>query len=255
MIGQMKRQQRLFRITLTACISMILFFTFFFLTSFGRNNDRQVLRTRGIVIVDDKGNERILIGAPFPFSRNRIRTDFEKSKAAWGSRFGGQFDWYKTNPTITNDGAGILIMDEKGHDRLSIGAPAPSSWIGRIAPVTGITINDEEGSERGGFGLIKGGKYDRMVLGLDHATGYEGATIAAFEDGSTALSFSDPDNTGRVKLVNDKGMLSQREGIPANMSGLILKDAKGKTKTLLNGEPANPVLIMKDTSGAIGSRR
>jgi|GEM_PF-458328 len=247
---QVKAQQKIIRSASVLISVLFLLIGFFILTSFGKNSERRIIRAKGVVIVDDKGRDRILIGAPFPSSTQRIRTDFEKSKQAWGKRFNGNFDWYKTNQSITNDGAGMLILDENGHDRITLGAPSPSSWIGRIAPLTGITVNDEEGSERGGFGLIKGKQFDRMVIGLDHSTGYEGATMAVLEDGSTSLSLSEPDHSNRIQLLNDKGIISQREAIPQHMSGLLLRDNQGKIKTILNATPQIPVLVLKDTAEA-----
>lgn len=245
---QVRAQKKIIRRGSMLITALFLLIGFFILTSFEKNNDRGIIRAKGIVIMDENGRDRILIGAPFPPSAQRIRTDFEKSKQAWGKRFNGDFEWYQTNRSITNNGAGILIMDENGHDRVTLGAPSPSSWIGRIAPLTGITVNDEEGSERGGFGLIKGKQFDRMVIGLDHSTGNEGATLAVLEDGSTSLSLSEPDHSNRIQLLNDKGIISEREGIPPHMSGLLLRDAKGNVKTLLNAAPQMPVLLLKDTA-------
>lgn len=37
--------------------------------------DNKIIRARGLVIVDDKGRERILLGAPIPQAKNRVRTD------------------------------------------------------------------------------------------------------------------------------------------------------------------------------------
>lgn len=46
-----------------------------------------VLRARGLVIEDDAGRERILIGAPIPEAANRVRTDEARVREAWGPRF------------------------------------------------------------------------------------------------------------------------------------------------------------------------
>lgn len=244
---QVENQRRLLRRYMYIGGLLIVAFLSFLLLSFRGADNARILRARGLVIVDEQGRDRILIGAPFPQSSQRIRTDFEKSKAAWGWRFGGKFDWYKTNKSIDASGAGMVILDEKGHDRLTIGAPAPSSWIGRIAPITGMTINDDEGSERAGFGLMKNENFNRVVLGLDHATGYEAATMAVIEDGSTSIRLNDPQNNNRLQLLNDRGLLSERESLPPYMSGMVLKDEKGNTKSLLDATPLKPVWLLKDT--------
>lgn len=244
---EIEKQRRLLRRYMYIGSLLILSFFSLLLLSFRGTGKTQVLKARGLVIVDEKGRDRILIGAPFPQSNQRIRTDFEKSKAAWGWRFGGKFDWYKTNRSIDASGAGMIILDEKGHDRLTIGAPAPSSWIGRIAPLTGMTINDDEGSERAGFGLMRNENFNRVVLGLDHATGYEAATMAVIEDGSTSIRLNDPQNNNRLQLLNDRGLLSERESLPSFISGMVLKDERGNIKSLLDATPLKPVWLLKDT--------
>ena len=51
----------------------------------GRSGD-DVLRARGLIIVDAAGRERILIGAPVPAAASRVRTDPEKARKAWAAR-------------------------------------------------------------------------------------------------------------------------------------------------------------------------
>ena len=59
-----------------------------FLLSFRETDDNKILRAKGIVIVDDQGRERILIGAPLPQAGNRVRTDTARVRALWSKRFG-----------------------------------------------------------------------------------------------------------------------------------------------------------------------
>ena len=201
----------------------------FFMVSFiSTTGEEEVIRAKGIIIVDSEGRDRILIGAPFPVSGDRIRTDFEKSRAAWSHGFGGKFDWYKTNPKIIHSGTGMLILDEKGHDRVAIGSPVPSSFIGRIAPEHGNIINDDRGIERSGYGHLLGEGIDRVVLGLDHATGYEGLSVGVFEDGSTEICLNDPNNVNRVNILNDKGKIGKWYNYEDTVSGMVLKDTTGK---------------------------
>lgn len=53
---------------------------------FHYGSDR-VLRAHGLVIEDSSGRGRILIGAPIPAARNRVRTDLTLAMEAWGKRF------------------------------------------------------------------------------------------------------------------------------------------------------------------------
>ena len=75
-IGRLER-----RLRMTQCYAAILTASALVVALSTRNPERAkaakegVIRTRGIVIVDEKGRERILIGAPIPAARNRVRTD------------------------------------------------------------------------------------------------------------------------------------------------------------------------------------
>ena len=48
----------------------------------------------------------------------------------------------------------------------------------RISPATGLQINDKNGNERSGYGMLENG---RVVLGLDHETG-EGVMLFILPD-------------------------------------------------------------------------
>ncbi len=145
-----------------------------------------LLRTRGIVIVDKNDNERILIGAPVPYASNRIRTDTVRAKDAWGFIHPDYMEFYKKYDHSAN---GILILDENGHDRIAIGNNAPDPNIGRrIAPLSGIALNDENGFERTGYGILKVNGIDRVTLGMDTNKGTEGMVLTVDDDGTTGVS-------------------------------------------------------------------
>ena len=109
-----------------------------------------ILRARGLIIEDDAGRERILIGAPIPEAANRVRTDESRVREVWLPRFSEEYmDWYQDYNHSTN---GILILSEDGFDRIALGDPKPDPNIGkRIGPSTGMVINDAEGFERMGL--------------------------------------------------------------------------------------------------------
>ncbi|WP_420130071.1 hypothetical protein [Longimicrobium sp.] len=63
----------------------------------------------------------------------------------------------------------LIIEDERGRDRVVIGAPMPSGMgTTRISPSTGIMINDTAGHERFALGLQETGQ---MSMGFDAAPG------------------------------------------------------------------------------------
>jgi len=152
----------------------------------------RVIRTRGIIIEDETGRERILIGAPIPPAANRVRTNDERVRKIWGPRFPNleqYMGFYKDYRHSTN---GIVILDENGFDRVAVGDPVPDPNIGkRIGPATGLVINDEQGFERSGYGLLNVNGQKRVVLGLDSARGQEGLTLSLYDEGSVGLSMRD----------------------------------------------------------------
>lgn len=154
------------------------------LTAGGRSTD--VIRTRGIVIVDAQGRDRILIGAPIPGSRDRIRSDFEKAKRAWGSRY-PDFEWYRTLENSTN---GVVVLDENGYDRIVLGDPNPDPNIGkRVGPASGITVNDQNGFERTGWGYFP--TLNRTALGVDTPQGSEGVMVGVLDDSTAGVMVMD----------------------------------------------------------------
>ena len=79
---------------------------------------------------------------------------------------------------------GLLILSEDGFDRLVLGDPVPDPNIGRrIAPSTGMVINDAEGFERMGYGLKVVNGVSRVGLGLDTDRIEEGLLLTLDDDG------------------------------------------------------------------------
>jgi|SRR5215510_5689848 len=88
-----------------------------------------VMRTRGLIIEDEQGRPRILIGAPVPQVAERIR---------------------KNGQT-----AAMILLGENGADRLIVGeAPDPAGGGNRIAQGVGVLVHDPKGHERAGFGFL-----------------------------------------------------------------------------------------------------
>lgn len=161
------------------------------LAAFGRAAPTdQVLRARGLVIVDAAGRERILIGAPVPAARNRLRTDTARVRREVAPQFGGvpadaYLRYYRDYRHAVN---GILVLDERGVDRLAFGDSVPDPNIGRrIGPSTGLVLNDARGFERTGYGVLTVEGKDRVVLGLD-AKGDEAVVLSVNDSGPAGLS-------------------------------------------------------------------
>ncbi len=194
------------------------------LSSF-RSPEDEVLRARGLVIVDAQGRDRILIGAPVPASDERIRTDLEKAKASWGKVYGGDMEPYRKVENGTN---GILILDEAGHDRIALGDPAPDPPNGpRIAPATGLQINGADGFEVAGIGNFPSLK--RTVLGLDAQDGTEGAMLFVLEDGTTGLFTQ---GAGGTAFVGQSAGAKELTGLDRKFCGLSARTPQGEPEVV-----------------------
>lgn len=150
----------------------------------------QVLRARGLVIVDEAGRERILIGAPIPEAENRVRTDMARVEEVWGPRFPRAYvdEYY---PTYRHRMHGMLVLDENGFDRIAVGDSVPDPNIGqRIGPASGLLVNDPQGFERSGYGLLDVDGVYRVVLGLDGDDGREGVVLSLHDGGPRGLTIS-----------------------------------------------------------------
>ena len=149
-----------------------------------------IIRAKGIIIEDQNGNERVLIGAPVPYSKNRVRTDSVKVWEHWGKYYEPEFmDWYKD---YNNDNYGILILDSLGFDRIALGNHVPDLSFGqRIGPLTGLIINDENGTERTGYGVLNINGNNRVNLGLDDKNGIDRVSLTVDESGVYGLKVFD----------------------------------------------------------------
>jgi hypothetical protein len=64
---------------------------------------------------------------------------------------------------------GIIVVDDRGRERIYLGSPVPDPAEGkRIAPGTGLVINDSIGLERFGLSLFPNGN---VVMGFDAPRG------------------------------------------------------------------------------------
>lgn len=186
LIKQQLRYLKIYAITSSALL------VFVFLAAFNAPGKKfDIIRARGIVIEDKAGHDRILIGSPVPFSKDRVRTDTNLVRKYWAKEFGGDI-FMKAYATYHNSTEGIIFLNENGFDKVAIGDKLVDPNTGkRQFTSTGLLWNDDEGFERGGIGVNKttDGKY-RSVLGLDDASG-EAVHLFTLEDGTKALRIAD----------------------------------------------------------------
>lgn len=183
-------------------------------------SDDQVLRVRGLVIVDSAGRERILIGAPLPEAKSRLRTDLARVDSAWSGRFprGAYMKYYGT---YRNAMSGMLVLDEHGIDRVAIGDSLPDPNIGRrIGSDVGMLVNDRNGFERSDYGLLSVNGRDRMVLGLDSDQGREAVTLAVFDSGRAGVRI---DGRGFAGFLGAAPSEDRIGGVAEPFAGLFMK--------------------------------
>ncbi len=128
-------------------------------------------------------------------------------------------DWYQDYNHSTN---GILILSEDGFDRIALGDPKPDPNIGkRIGPSTGMVINDAEGFERMGYGLLDIDGTYRVTLGLDSDRITEGLVLF-LDDLTGEVGISVGDGGDRIFL----GKASAGHGLsslPDPFQGLLFR--------------------------------
>jgi hypothetical protein len=186
-----------------------------------------IIRAKGIVIEDSTGRDRILIGSPIPYSRDRVRTDTNLVKKYWAKNFeedSAQYmEWYKS---YYHGAEGIVIMNENGFDRVLLGDKLADPNTGkRMFEPAGITWNDKEGWELGGAGVntTKDGK-SRSVMGVDDRDG-EAVHIVALEDGTKGLIIGGENGRLMIGMSKKDGKWFQNKEA---FTGVKYFDANGK---------------------------
>jgi len=182
----------------------------------------QVLRVRGLIIEDGQGRPRILLGAPIPQVPGRKRH---------------------------GDDNGIILVGENGADRVVIGDPTPAPQAGgkivqRISPGVGLVVNDSEGNERGGMGVLDNGRaavcldypnpsnrdaiclgvlpeaFAGLIVNAPSGDSGERAMMAVMKDGTSVLKLADTN-------ANERAMLLVHGESPAQF---LVLDPKAKSK-------------------------
>jgi hypothetical protein len=110
---------------------------------------------------------------------------------------------------------GVVVEDQKGLERVRLGAPVPDPMIHgvrrkRVAPVFGLIISDAAGSERGGFTT---NDFGEAFIGLDS------------EDEQQVLLLANPKGGANFDLFDSKGNEAQLTVFP-NGPKLIFKKSK-----------------------------
>ncbi len=174
-----------------------------FSLAFTKTDNSILIRTKGIIIEDENGRDRILIGAPIPFSKSRVRTNEELAKKYFANEVypkdpNKYMEWYKN---YRHSAFGMVVMNEKGIDVMQVGDQLSDPNVGRrIFLPTGILLNNQKGLEVGGFGThtFEDGR-SGVALGLDDpGNGREAFHALVLSDGTRALILQD--HNGKLVL-------------------------------------------------------
>lgn len=108
----------------------------------------------------------------------------------------------------------LTIVDEKGTDRIVLGAPLPDPVVNgrrvrRSGAVSGIAMLDAKGNERGGFAT--GDTSGEVFIGLDSETDQEVLFLANPKGGSHLSIYDANRNLVRVGVLQGKPTLLVRQ--------------------------------------------
>jgi hypothetical protein len=173
----------------------------------------QVLRVRGLIVEDAQGKPRILLGAPVPKVAGRKRQD---------------------------DDTGIILIGENGADRVAIGIPTPAPQIGgkighRISPGAGLVVDDPDGNERGGIGVLDNG---RAAICLDYPNpiGREAVCLGVLPEVLAGLVINAP--------TGDNGERAMMGVLKDGTSLMKLADTSGNERTMLVVQGESPAQFL-----------
>lgn len=218
----LKKQVRQLQIMIFSGLGLFVLFIFF---SFTQEENFEIIRAKGIVIEDGEGRDRILIGAPIPFSNDRVRTDTALVRKYWSGNYDSPDRYMKWYQDYSHSAIGMVVMNEQGFDRVQVGDKLADPNIGkRTVEASGIMWNDREGYEKGGAGVntLKDG-LSRSVVGLDNDQG-EAIHLVALEDGSTGLMLGGNNGYLRIGMAEKEGEFFQNKDA---FTGIKYFDQKG----------------------------
>ena len=185
--------------------------------------DARILRARGLVIEDDQGHARILLGAPLPSVSERLRRDAT--------------------------GADLVFLDEQGYDRFRVGEMLPAMpGFHRIGSAYGVTILDTKGNERGGLGFLSNGKnVNRATIALDRAGdgSVSADAVAMIVDDATGLAGIGVMYPPTGSYDQDATMI----GTQGSKSFITIKDRNGKERSTLALTDGTPSFEFYDQAG------
>ncbi len=178
-----------------------------------QKSERNILEVNGLIVKDEQGKPRIVIGAPAKNVKGRNRPD----------------ELY-----------GIAYIDENGNDRLTFGKEpdpmTPNGILPRRVQGAGILIHDKEGIERGGYGVLDD---STALLTLDWPKTGE------------AIALSSNNNFSAIGLFHRSSIGQYREAVTIgtipnkSLTFLRFSDTLYKQRLLIEGSGLNNIELKK----------
>ena len=143
-IERLKQVERKYKKLKIKFISFcVVCFALFFGFAFKQIENFDIIRAKGIIIENEFGRDRILIGSPIPYSKNRVRTDTSFVHEYWVKKHKNKDQFMECDSSYKHSAEGIVIMNEKGFERVQIGDKLSDTNTGkRQFEVAGKTWND-----------------------------------------------------------------------------------------------------------------
>lgn len=190
-----------------------------------------VLRVKGLIVEDNHGRARILVGAPFPKTSDRLRQD--------------------------DSSAALVFLDQQGHDRFLVGETIPAQIDGNVpenfhrmgqSAAYGATIFDTAGNERGGIGFLSNGStVNRAVMALDRPGEDAIGMMVDDKTGYAGLGVSYPPEVGKWTT----GLILGTQG---NKAFITIKDLHDMPRATFGiGPEPVPSLQLFDQKGNPGA--
>lgn len=227
----LKRRVRQLQLMCSACLLLLLVVGvcgFATVHANGADKHDSVLRVKGLVIEDDQGRPRILLGAPTPDVPGRKRTE----------------------PVD-----GFVLLGPNGADRFVVSYPGYEPQVmGKVgkrmydAPSAGLMINDVDGNERIGLGTSDDGT--RSVLGMDYSDrDAVGLLVSPSYSGLAMFARSGPRNDQITMGITKDGTATAKLADSDGEEGIIADVKKGAPFKLQVRNPKTSEL--EDVSGKL----
>ena len=168
-------------------------------------SDNRVIHARAVIIEDEQGRPRILLGAPTPTVAGRLRNEAVNGMVLLGPNC-----------------ADHIVVSYPGYEPQVMGKVVKR---GVVMPSAGFMINDAEGNERAGLGSSDDGT--RVALGMDYSDrDAVGLLVSPNFSGFAAFARNGGRNDQAVLAVTKDGTSMFKLADPNGDEGVIVEDRK-----------------------------